>query len=90
MKKVNLVTHHELVRYAESLGFEYEDARIILDDFRPEYEVHTLEFSIEDFGKKETDEDFDDFNDIEYSDEANRIMISFFEKNKIKKLVVTK
>lgn len=88
MKKANIVEFPELLRHAETLGYDWNKSCKLLDSLRPRYEINKIEFSVTELWKKETDEGFDEWNDTEYSKEFNHIMSDYFEKNNVKQIVI--
>lgn len=85
MKKANFVEYHELLQHATTLGYDWNHACEFMDSLRPQYEVRTITFHVDELGKKETDEGFDEDFDIIYPDELNHVMKSF-----LKNMVLTK
>lgn len=88
MKKANFVEFHELLEHATTLGYEWNSACRFMDSLRPQYEVRTITFHVDELGKKETDEDFDEDYDISYPEELNHVMKSFFEKNGVDEIQI--
>ena len=80
MKKVNLVEFSEIIKYATTLGYKWNDACELLDNVRPQHEIHSMDYSLED--EEEWREDF------EWSEEVINILKSFMKKMKIKEMTV--
>jgi len=47
MRATVTVEFHELIRFAEELGFSEPDAFALLEGFRPEYEVSSIHVDLE-------------------------------------------
>lgn len=88
MKKANFVEFHELLEHATTLGYDWNIACGFMDDLRPQYEVRTITFHIDELGKKETDEDYDEDYDVIYPEELNHVMKSFFEKHGVDEIQI--
>ena len=68
-KQTTLVTAYELEQFAISIGYNYTKARILIDRFRPCYEVSSYTFNIDEFEDKE-----------EYDDDERAVMQGFLRQ----------
>jgi len=76
MKKQNTIDFADLLIHAEKLGYFWNQAHDILDDFYPRYGARTVDISEID------DENYED------NDDAKKILKSFFKKNKVTEFVI--
>ena len=76
-KKVTLVEFSELLFFAESMGFEWNDAHefLVNDEIPPMYEIRSRNYYLSDFVPESSN--------YEFSEETMKIMKGFFEKNNI-------
>lgn len=81
MQKVNLIDFTDLLFHAKTLGYEWNQAHDILDNFYPYYGVKNVYlYQIEDNDTDPEDRD----PDVEpISEDAKKIMLSFFKKHNV-------
>ena len=80
MKKANLVEYTEILEHTTTLGYDWNTACGLLDNLRPQYEVHSFEFEKSEFDKNKPGN--------EHSEEENEVMTSFFETNNVQSITV--
>lgn len=92
MRKVNLVTPHDLLKHAEKIGYKHNDAHRFLfeiDNIRPLYEVHSYDYTLGDFDLSErVPSTYYADDTITYHPETVKIMLSFMKTKKVKKITV--
>lgn len=76
-QKITVVEFSELLSFAESIGFEWNDAHEFLvdDEIPPMYEINKRTYYLNDFTPESSNSDF--------SEETIKIMRGFFEENNI-------
>lgn len=81
MQKVNLIDFTDLLFHAETLGYGWNQAHDILDKFVPRYGMKNVYlYEIEDNDTDPEDRD----PDVEpISEDAKKIMLSFFKKHNV-------
>jgi len=83
MRKSNLVEFTELLEHAETLGYNWNDACVFLDDFRPKDEANICSLKLSNLNKKEGTPEFDTIMDVEYTAKVNQVLTSFFQKHNV-------
>lgn len=84
MKIVNLIDFSELLSYAETMGYDWDEAHKILDNFYPRYGVRVVfvsdlyKFDIED----------EDVEGEMVGEDARKILLSFFDKHKVTEFTI--
>ena len=92
MRKVNLVTTYDLLRHAETIGYKHNDAHRFLfeiDNVGPCYEIHSCDYTLGDFDltARKPSQHYS-YDTIEYHPDTVKIMLSFMNTNKVKKITV--
>ena len=92
MRVVNLVTNHDLLKHAENIGYSHNTAHKILfeiDGIGPEYEVHSRDYKMGDFDLDARENgEYYSYDEIPYSTDTVKIVLSFMAKYDIKKMTV--
>ncbi len=80
MKKSNIVEFSELLEHATTMGFTWNQACELLDDVRPQYEVHKTELRL--------NEENEWIEEFEWSEDAIKVIKSFMKKNNVTEITV--
>jgi hypothetical protein len=94
MRTVNYVPFTDLIVYATTIGYDWNQACDFMNSLRPQYEMHTHEFSSSDFWigheKNDHEKTSEPIPRCSYraTDDAIKVMISFFKTHAVDNIMV--